>query len=217
MNEDINYYDTYLGKYLPYFGLKRQRSKATWHMVAENSSWLSHLFLFWCRSSAQTTDTWLCLQIWQAGTVISRCWKMLLEVLLPHQFLNLGRKLFSASLLSFFSQLSQSLTSAHYHYFSAISLYNYAFPFFWHEPIFHINFILISYPTLLAALPWVFTLFFQWPSSHTHPIIHFCASKLLDRLLATNTHFLRYQTGTIVLSSTLFSFLHAQEVFSKFP
>lgn len=142
---------------------------------------------------------------------------MLLEVRLPHQFLNLRRKLFSASLLSFFSQLSQSFTSGHYQPFSAFSLYNYGFLSLWHELIFHINFLLISYPPLFTSLPWVFVLFLHWPSSHTHPIIHFCAIKLLDHLLATNTHFLHYQTGTTVLSSTSVSFLHAQEMFSKFP
>lgn len=80
--------------------------------------------------------------------------RILLEVWLPHQFLNLGRKLFSASLFSFFSQLSQSLTSGHCHPFLAVSLYNYGFPSLWHEPIFHINILLISYPTLFASLPW---------------------------------------------------------------
>lgn len=95
---------------------------------------------------------------------------MLLGAWLPHQFLNLRRKGFYSSLLSFFLlQLSQTPISGHYHPSSpmiTVFLFTYIFPSLWYKPIFCINFMLISYPISFASLPLVFISFLHWPSSH---------------------------------------------------
>lgn len=141
---------------------------------------------------------------------------MLLGAQLPHQFLNLRRKDFSAPLHSCLGlpflvtttppQLWPPFSSS-----SGISL-PLVYTHISYE--FHINFL----SNMFASLPLVFVLFLHWLSFHKL-IQSFTSAQLNYQtmfwpLMLIFSHF---RTRTTVLSSMLMSFPHAGEMFPKFP